>query len=207
MPIKSETSRLIDTIIASGPAPLLKTSGYRKMARSFYAKAGDLFKVVQFQASMWNTPDSAQFTLNLKIVLPYFHEKWLGKPFPKNPGSAAPVATQRIGMLMPENLDRWWEITPKINVERVATQVSTALAKFGLPFLDQHANLDLLIQEVADKKATYRMGTNPDLCHAIILNYQGNQLKAARVVRELAEKNTLKGFADTIKLIAQRLGL
>jgi len=70
MSVKSETSRIIDRIIATGPAPLLKQNGFRKLARSFHAESGGLFKVVQFQASMWNSPDAAQFTVNLMIVLP-----------------------------------------------------------------------------------------------------------------------------------------
>src|SRR5262249_25392749 len=116
MPIKSETSRLIDQIIATGPAPLLKERGYRQLARSFNAATDGLYKVVQFQSSMWNTPDSARFTSNLMIALPYFHEKWKGQPFPKNPGSAAPILSQRIGHLMPEKQDYWWKVTPKSNV-------------------------------------------------------------------------------------------
>ena len=164
---QSETSRLIDSIIAAGPAALLKDRGFRKSARSFHAQAGDLFQVVQFQASMWNTPDSARFTINLNIVLPFFHEKWTGKPFPKNPGSAAPIITQRIGLLMAGKTDHWWEISPESDVPSVARDVSTALSTHGLPFLDQHTSLDLLLREAGKKTAASRFGTNPDLCAAI----------------------------------------
>ena len=54
----------------------------RKVARSFFADTGGRSKIVQFQASMWNTPDSAEFTINLKIGWPYFHEIWAGLHFP-----------------------------------------------------------------------------------------------------------------------------
>jgi hypothetical protein len=207
MPIKSETSRLIDRIIATGPAPRLKERGYRKLARSFHVQTDGLFKVVQFQASMWNTPDSARFTVNLMVALPYFHEKWTGLPFPKNPGSAAPVLSQRIGHLMPEQLDYWWEVTPKSNVERVATHVTKALTEGGLPFLDRHADIQVLTEAAERKDAKRRMAMNPELCLAILLSFQGKASKAARVVQELAASNTHEGFGETIRLIAKRLKL
>jgi hypothetical protein len=207
MPIKSETSRLIDRIIATGPVPLLKESGYRKLARSFHAETGGLFKVVQFQASMWNTPDSAQFTVNLVVTFPYFHEKWTGQPFPKNPGSAAPVLSQRIGHLMPEGLDYWWKVTPKSDIDRIALHVTKVLSEGGLPFLERHADIQVLVETAERKDAMRRMAMNPELCLAILLSFQDKPSEAARVVQELAKKNTHEGFADTIRLIARRLNL
>ena len=207
MPLKSETSRLIDRIIAMGPAPLLKERGYRKLARSFHAATDGLYKVVQFQASMWNTPGSARFTINLMIVLPYFHEKWSGQPFPKNPGSAAPILSQRIGFLMPENRDYWWGITPRSNVEEIATHVATALTEGGLPYLDRYADILALIDAAGRKDGMRHIQVSPELCLAILLCYQGQTAEAARVVQELAQENTHEGFAETIRLIARRLKL
>jgi hypothetical protein len=211
MPMKSETSRLIDQIIKTGPAPLLKEAGYRKLARSFHADAGGLFKVVQFQSSMWNTPDSARFTVNLNIALSYFHEKCMGEPFPKNPGSAAPVLSQRIGYLMPEQRDFWWEVTPKSDVDGIASHLTKALSEGGLPFLDRHANIQALTeaaeQAVERKGAMHPMTMNPELGLAILLSFQGKAAEAARVLQDLAKNNTHAGFAETIAEIAERLEL
>jgi hypothetical protein len=207
MPMKSETSRLIDQIIKTGPAPLLKEAGYRKLARSFHADAGGLFKVVQFQASMWNTPDSARFTVNLIITLPCFHEKCIGQPFPKNPGSAAPVLSQRIGDLMPERRDFWWEVAPTSDVGHIASHLTQALSEGGLPFLNRHANIQALTEAAERKGAMRLVPMNPELCLAILLSFQGKTAEAARVVQDLARNNTHAGFADTIAEIAGRLEL
>jgi hypothetical protein len=207
MPIKSETSRLIDRIIATGPAPRLKERGYRKLARSFNAATDGLYKVVQFQASMWNTPDSARFTVNLMIALPYFHEKWTGQPFPKNPGSAAPVLSLRIGQLMPAKQDYWWEVTPKSNIEAIVSHVTNALTEYGLPYLDRHADILVLTDAAERKDAMRRMAVNPELCLAILLSFQGKATEARRVIQELAAGNTHEGFGNTIKRIARRLNL
>jgi len=207
MRAKSRTASLIDTIIVAGAAPLLKASGYRKIARSFHAPADGLFKVVQFQTSPWNTPDSAQFTVNLNIVLPYFHEKWTGLSFPRNPGSAAPIITQRIGQLMAGKRDLWWEVTPTSNIQSISIQVGAALTEHGLPFLDQHSTCDSLVQEAERKVSLQRVAVNNDLRLAILLNFQGKHVQAARIVQEIAETNTHKPFAETISVIAKRLGL
>src|SRR5262249_51869663 len=207
MATKSASSRLIDRVIAIGPAPVLKAAGYRKVARAFYAEAGGLFKVVHFQASMWNTPDSGSFTVNLNIVLPYFHEKWTGRAFARNPGSAQPVITKRIGHLTPERCDRWWEVTPKSNVDRVAAHVARAVSQRGLPFLDEHASVGALTQAVQHKDAMRTMLMSPELGLAILLRFQGKLSRATRVVQELARRNKYESFANTIRLIAGRLRL
>jgi hypothetical protein len=206
MAARSESSRLIDSIISLGAAPVLKEAGYRKVARSFFANTSPLAKVVQFQASMWNTPQSASFTINLNLVLPYFHEKWTGRPFPTNPGSAAAIATERIGHLMPDKRDHWWEVAPGCDCDRIASHVATCLTEYGLPFLDQHADLEVLIREVEDERATYRVG-DPRLWLAMVLCYQQRHSEARTVLRDLAQANTHEGFGKTIDTIAGRLGL
>jgi hypothetical protein len=156
---------------------------------------------------MWNTPDSAQFTVNLIITWPYFHEKWAGQPFPKNPGSGTPFLSQRIGHLIPEKQDFWWEVTPKSDIDRIASDVTRALSEVGLPFLDRHADLQVLTEAAARKEARRGTVLSPELSLAILLVFQGKPADAARLVRELAAKNKLEGFADTIRLIARRLEL
>src|SRR5262245_21969112 len=131
--VKSATSRVVDTIIALGPGPLLSSCGYRKFGRSFHVQDSAVFKIVQFQSSMWNTPRSGRFTVNLNIALPYYHEIWTGTPFPKNPGSGALIVQQRIGHLMPIKQDFWWKVTPKSNAARIGSAVASALRNYGLP--------------------------------------------------------------------------
>jgi hypothetical protein len=156
---------------------------------------------------MWNTPESAEFTINLKIGWAYFHEIWAGTPFPKNPGSAEPILSQRIGRLMPGKRDHWWEITPKSDVDRVAPQVTKAVTELGLPFLDRHADFQMLASVAKRRNAIPPMVVNPELFLAILLSSQGKRAEAARVVQSLAKTNKLESFAETIRLIARRLKL
>jgi hypothetical protein len=92
-------------------------------------------------------------------------------------------------------------------VGRITSHVTTTLFEDGLPFLDRHANVEALIEAAEGKDAMRRSGINPELCLAILLTFQNKPSEAARVVQELANRNTLPGFAGTIQVIARRLKL
>ena len=199
----SPTSRLIDKIVALGPQPLLKREGYRKTARSFHRGAGEVIAVVNFQSSMWNSPSSARFTVNLSVAVPFFHEKLTGVPFPKNPGSAAPVITERIGLLTPSGLDHWWEVTPDTDCAATATDVTSALERYGLPFLDRHLGPEALATAVQNSAF---LRTNDAIAQAIFLSYLGRREAARGVLSAAIASNTHAGFGNTLRLISTRLG-
>jgi hypothetical protein len=202
----SVTARLIDAVIAAGTAPLLKAAGFRKAGRAFQRAAGCLFQVVQFQASQWNTPDHAQFTANLNIVQPFFHEVWSGRPFPSNPASAAAIVSQRIGLLMPGGRDHWWEVTPATEVGPLGAKVASAVADYGLTFLADYADLERLITELETVPAAWT-GLHPGVCRAILLASCGDREAARGVLRRVNESNKVPAFAETIHLVADRLGI
>jgi hypothetical protein len=108
---------------------------------------------------------------------------------------------------MPQQTDFWWQASQASDLDPISAQVTTAPSEHGLPFLDRYANLDALSQAAEGKDAPRLVRTNPEICRAVLLSFQGNTLEAERVVRELARKNTHGGFAATIQLIARRLGL
>ncbi len=204
---QSLTSRMTDQIVALGATPLLKAHGYRKSGRSFHVRAGEVLKVVAFQSSMWNMPDSARFTINLNVALPFFHEAFMGQPFPGNPASAVPIVGKRIGHLMPVRRDYWWELTPSSDVAQIASDVNQALSLYGIPFLDAEADVGKQIARLEAGQGLLGVPSSRQLSHAILLCYRGDHPRAAAVLRKLATENTHPGFGETIERIAGRLGL
>jgi hypothetical protein len=202
----SQTARQIEAIIAAGPAPILKAAGFRKAGRGFYRTTSGLWQVVHFQASQWNSPLAAQFTVNLNIVQPFFHEVWSGRPFPANPASAVPILSQRIGMLMPGGLDHWWEVTASTEVNLAGTEIAEAIADLGLPFLTDCADVEKLLQEFEDKQGA-RIRPRQSLYRAILLASRGDKGAAFQAIKEAAAANKVPVFAETISLIALRLGV
>jgi hypothetical protein len=207
MTTKSPSSKAIDSVIQNHVKPFLKAEGFRKSARSFHRAKGEVIQVVNFQASMWNTPEGARFTINLNIVLPAFHEKWTGKPVPKNPSSAAAVCAYRIGLLMPEGKDHWWEVTPDSDTVSISREVADAIKEIGLPFLDKASELEYLLIKLQAEAHFPGIVMNKSLAAAILLSCMNRYEEARETIGALRERNTHAGFGETIERVAARLGL
>lgn len=203
--MKSASAQLLNIVIASGAKSFLRGEGFRKRANSFQRKDGELFSVINFQSSQWNSDRSCRFTVNLNKILPFYHEKWTGQSFPENSASAVPICSYRIGLLMPENKDLWWEVRPDSEFTEMAADVVAKIRDYGLPFLAQASDLDWIAKRMlAD---TYYPGSsaNQTLAGAIILAYQGKTEEASEVIDLLRRKNKVAGFAETISTIERRL--
>lgn len=206
MATRSATSRLINEIIAAGPAPLLKESGYQKSARSFVARQGEVYKIVEFQPHRANSPELAEFTVNLTIAPPFVHEAWTGGPFPEDPIEAQWLVLQRLGDLLPRKRS-WWKVTPKTKVEPVAAEIASALSEYGLPFLDKHSDLNVVIQEAENKQGKYLLGSNRDLFLAMVYSHLRNREEAVRLIKKAGKWSGTTGFGETVAKVRQRLGL
>lgn len=206
--MKSPTLRAIDQIIARGPAPYLKTQGFRKQGRTFARRIDDLYQVVTLQASQWNTPSSVSFTADLGLTWPYFHEMWTGAPFPPNPGSAAQILAWRLGKCMTVSADHWWEVTPESNIDVLSTEIVTLLTEQGLPFLDTHTNFDQILR-VLEQGRGPRDGIIMDAltCRAILLTYLHRPEEACKVLAQQQRRSIHLKIEDTAALFRQRLGL
>lgn len=203
--MKSASAQLLDDVIASGAKPFLRDQGFRKRAHSFHKRDGDLYSVINFQSSQWNSDGSCNFTVNLNKILPFYHEKWTGQTFPENPTSAAPVCSYRIGLSMPENKDLWWEVHPDSDVPEIAADVVTKIGDYGLPFLSQASDLDWIAEQMLADKYFPGSAANQTLAGAIILAYQGKTHEASDVIDRLRRENKVDGFGDTISSIERRL--
>jgi hypothetical protein len=136
------SSKLINDAIAQGPADLLRSEGFRRKARLFFRQTPEVNTQIWFQASRFNNPDSASFTVNLSTYFPAIAAAKREKPI-LEPTKLRPAhAGLRIGHLMPVRTDYWWNITSSREVEPVAKQVTEALRKYGLPYLARVETLE-----------------------------------------------------------------
>jgi hypothetical protein len=197
---KSSTSLLIDSIAKGVYSAILKPIGYRKVARNFSKQSGDLYQVVSFQSSWLNTPDEAQFAVNLHITLPFFAEIWSGREFPSNPGQAANLVQVRLNKNLPLTGDHWWKITPKSDPLPLIDDISHLLVEKGLEFLDERTNLEWILMAVAGKKSkeAHPLGIvyPPEVVHAILMAYFGKVEDAYKLLNQakLNEKSPWQGY-------------
>lgn len=208
---KSITSKLIDQIVGILGRDILGPAGYERKGRSFSQLAGQLYKVVHIQASMLNTPDSAQFAINLNIVLPYFHEIWTNKPFPSNPASGTSILGQRLGMVMPDRSDHWWRIAPDSDIVFLAHEVASQLKTYGLPFLDRLANVDYMLAILKSGRTQDIVGSGillaAPVVRSILLASIGQRAEAKRILTECRQSQPHVPLAQTAILIEHRLKL
>lgn len=159
------SAALIDAVIRAGAAPLLKARGFKKTARNFSKDDPLSTAFIQFQASQWNSPDSARFTIN---VWRYFHalrpRSGAGCRNPRFESALYSVGV-RIGHLMASHQDFWWTITASDDHAAIAAEVRLALEELALPYLDRISTLEGLAGEtpyLAVASALAKLGRNDE---------------------------------------------
>ena len=216
--VKSQITRAIDRVVASGIHPLLRENGFKRVGRTFHRPVNDLYHVVQVQSSRQNAFDTGKFTINLCIASPEICALWSGKKQPKNPGSHLNhILIARIGSYLPAKQDYWWSIAPDTDIARLSEEVRQALAHYGLAFFE-HALLQstsalLKGYEQGEIAAIEGIGTDqirPDL-HAVLLSRAGRTEKAQKILKALIAKNQgqtgLERYVRRIRRLGSRLGL
>lgn len=108
--------------------------------------------IIEFQRSDKSTNDRVIFTVNLGIAC--------GELLESGPASVAKVRIidahmrQRIGMLLPERPDKWWEASA--DRAPVAQEIAELLATVGVPYVESYITTEALI-------ALWESGQSPGL--------------------------------------------
>ena len=204
---KSLSSKAVDSVIQGEIKSTLKSEGFRKSGRTFHRPKGEMIQGVYFETSWLNTPDEAQFTVDLNVVLPFYHEKWTGEPLPNNPGSAAPLCSRRLGHLLPTETDKWWTVTPSTDCVPLSRELAELIRSVGLPYLDKSSDIQFLLENLGSDRPFADILTSQTLAFAILLCHLGREEEARRVLDETRSSNRVDGFGETIDSVQDRLGL
>ena len=133
----------IENVIRGDLAGRLKDAGYRRAARTFFAEFSDHTCVVNVQADKWNQGSSGRFTINLGVYFPELAQLMETLPlsgvYPKEHECNV---QERLGSLMHDGRDVWWEIDAGTDVAKLAGEVGNAWAAFGKPWLEQVSTLE-----------------------------------------------------------------
>ena len=113
---------------------LLKPVGFRKKGATWHLERDDVVLLVQLQKSWYSTGSRVSATVNLGVFSWVVHRK-VGYSWDK-PGISSAHWRQRIGFLMPERDDKWWEVTSDAEAVGAAREIVEALAAYGLPALE-----------------------------------------------------------------------
>jgi len=148
-------------------APVLKSAEFSRSSNTFRKWTNDVCLIVNLQGNKWNTADRYQFTINLGVFSPaaYRLEHELGWTFPdfvsfSDEDSkeyeqdwaqrlAAPREVdchwrERLGWLMPEPSDKWWELQSESQIPSLSREVPPSLVRWGLPAIERLASNEAL---------------------------------------------------------------
>ena len=132
----STTRQAIAQVSRDYCSPLLKSHGFKMRGTGFWRATDGLLHDIRFQASMWGTSASGQFTINVGVTHPQMYELFVRRPIPRNPSSAQWPISERIGFLLPEKRDRWWSVDEGTDVSTLGQEIVRIVEASAIPFLD-----------------------------------------------------------------------
>jgi len=152
--VKSAARRSLDAVVA-GVAPQLEHAGFRKRGDTFTRALDDgMTHVVDFQLARVDPPGTREipplrvdlhgrFTVTLGVFVPEMTlDPRSDAPAPPWLREADCQLRMRIGRLLPGGEDTWWELDDS---SAAAALAGSALATFGLPWLDRLATRAALV--------------------------------------------------------------
>lgn len=152
---------IYDRIVTSC-AENLRSVGYVRRGSSLRKVAGGNVAIVEFQKSSKSNADAIVFTINLGIVCGQLLES--SEPSLKGVGIVDAHVRQRIGMLLPDQPDKWWTIDPNTNANSLIEEISGLIEREAASYLDSYLDDDALV-------ALWESGQSPGLTETQRLRY------------------------------------
>ncbi|GAO02566.1 DUF4304 domain-containing protein [Anaeromyxobacter sp. PSR-1] len=198
---KTPAQQLLDEVVRSGLAPMLKAEGFRKAGHTFRSTVPGCVLVVNVQSSTTSTRDALRFTINLGVFYPALIDilqlgSW-AVPAAAGPTEVHCQVRERIGALMPaQGGDHWWDLEVGASWNEVSAELTEAVRAHGLPWL----------RVMADPEAarTRAEGRGERLVAAALALLAGRRDEARRIVAAASETGSDHG---ELRLWARQAGL
>jgi len=118
----------------------LKEFGYVKRDQVFRVVANNNCGLINFQRSVSNTKENISFTINLGVVcgdlLDYTHTITQLK----DAQIVDAHVSQRIGFLLPEHQDKWWQINDSTSFESLSREIFDLVSNKVVPYISNFLN-------------------------------------------------------------------
>lgn len=124
-------------------APGLRRLGFKGSGRAFQMPDESRWIQLGIQRSVHSDGREIRFTVNAQIA---DRRAWdaLRSERAYLPQRPAPntrydpsLWQQRIGLLMPDRRDRWWDLTPATDLERLGSELVTAITTYVMPAIQR----------------------------------------------------------------------
>ncbi|MFC4700580.1 DUF4304 domain-containing protein [Glaciecola siphonariae] len=197
----------IDNLVKGYIAPVLKQNSFKKKKLSWNRSRASFIDVIDVQESKGSTTGSERFTLNIGVFVPSFYETVWNEPCKGFAQEADCVVRFRLGALLQENfsgqaLDTWWNLETDEDIDKVGSELKSAIESKVLPFMDSMTYFKSLYEFVDSmggwqqqyplmqiyfallKKSLGDQGASLDILNGLVLG--NNKAWAARAKQVLA---------------------
>jgi len=116
-------------------AERLRPLGFTRRGVVLRITGQDTCGIVQFQRSTTNTRDRLSFTVNLGVVCGELLEP--NQPNLRQATIVDAHLQERIGMLLADERDMWWEITPFTDPSLLVREIAELILTKGVPYIQR----------------------------------------------------------------------
>lgn len=205
----SLTRRAIFAISAGACRAALSPLGFRRAAPHYWRLVDGLSQCVHFQASAWGSERAGRFTINLGISSRALYEGFIGRTFPKVPAATLWPVSARIGFVMQEPRDLWWDVDDSTDIAKLGHEVADALQNHAVPWFESLATRKELIDAFEHRTASLG-GVYPaqvPLVLAIFAAEDGDVARARSILASALDDARGKPFEETVRRVADRLAV
>lgn len=132
---------LYAALIKDHISPALRSLGLVGSGGRYSLPSETHWSRIGFQKSAYSDRQEIRFTVNLLVVSRNAWDEFrlqnphIGKEPSATIWYGSPVATTRLGTLMPDQEDQWWQVGPAFDSALTAQDVILNLERYGLPWL------------------------------------------------------------------------
>jgi hypothetical protein len=125
--------------------PALAKNNFRRKGQNFICESSECWGIINFQKSRFSPTAQKSFTINLAIaakrILAFYGEKTDAPP----PAYAGHWVI-RIGALMADRCDKWWNLSGEASYGPVEEEVIRASSDLAVPIIKSHMTEDGLLE-------------------------------------------------------------
>jgi len=143
-----DAQRAFAGMIKDAVAPALRDLGFRGSGQSYAIPSDEHWALLGFQKRTSSTRERVLFTVNLTVVS---KDNWAAiretspwqpaRPSPNFSVSGLPGAwSERIGSLLPNPTDFWWEIESERQVRSATADIIEKIRTYALPAMQRQMN-------------------------------------------------------------------
>ena len=204
--MKSTTRQRIDSIINLGWTEALQRDGYYRHGREWGQRGDNCIRVVKLQSGRFNSGDRGSFTFNLSVIFASPSKLMGTKPKATFPNDFYCAIYERIGLVLPDRRDKWWEFDGQSDLKAIADELIEAWRGYAKPWLERHSDMRVA-REVAIRRSSYMLAIETSILLGEKQEAQrllGNVLtefpsESHRYFLELAEKHGLVPRPDELR--------